>query len=257
MKDGSCIVIGGAGGMGVQICRKLLENDIANLAIVDIQTKPVDLLDKLKTQNPTTRIVYFECDISVKDELESTFQSIADMFKQVGILINAAGTFNDKDVQLTFKVNVFGMIYSTMLGMEIMSKEKRNGSTDAVIVNIASLVGLDPFHLLPIYTASKHAIVGFSRAYSHECYSGRSGVKIVVLCPGATTTSFVRQFSGNMIVPDEIDALNFFRSVPMQSSERVAEHTIELIKTAENGTVWLSDNGSLTKITMTTYGKYN
>lgn len=50
--------------------------------------------------------------------------------------------------------------------MEIMSKEKRKSSTNAVIINIASLVGLDPFHLLPIYSASKHAIVGFSRAYS-------------------------------------------------------------------------------------------
>lgn len=53
-----------------------------------------------------------------------------------------------------------------MLGMELMSKEKRNTTTKAVIINIASLVGLDPFHLLPIYTASKHAIVGFTRAYS-------------------------------------------------------------------------------------------
>lgn len=149
----------------------------------------------MKTQNPTTRIVYFECDITIKDELEATFNSIVEIFQQVDILINAAGIFNDKNIQQTFKVNVvriwflsshtisidlwvfrwywacvdffqFGMIYSTMLGMGLMCKEKRNSSTDAIIINIASLVGLDPFHLLPIYTASKHAIVGFSRAYS-------------------------------------------------------------------------------------------
>lgn len=128
------------------------------------------------------------------------------------------------------------MIHSTIFGVELMRKENRNSSTDAVIINIASSVGLDPFHLLPIYTASKHAIVGFSRAYSvsypigfvfiqfsqktyklqHESYASRNGVKIIILCPGATTTSFVRQFSGNMIFPNENDALTFFRSVPMQ-----------------------------------------
>lgn len=43
----------------------------------------------------------------------------------------------------------------------------------------------------------------------------------------------------------------------MFSSERVAEHTIELINGAENGSVWLSDSGNLTKITMTMYGKYD
>lgn len=58
------------------------------------------------------------------------------------------------------------MIHSTMIGIEMMNKEKRTKSTEAVIVNIASLVGLDPLHLLPIYSASKHAVVGFSRAYS-------------------------------------------------------------------------------------------
>lgn len=76
------------------------------MAIVDIQSKPIDLLDELKTQNPNIRIIYFECDISVKDELEATFNSIIDIFQRVDILINAAGIFNDKNVQLTFKVNV-------------------------------------------------------------------------------------------------------------------------------------------------------
>lgn len=180
-----------------------------------------------------------------------------------------------------------------MLGSDVMGN-----ASDAVIINIASLVGLDPLHLLPIYTASKHAIVGFSRAFSvnlpsiqsifiaicncfmfiklqHDTYYGRSAVRIVVLCPGATTTHFAHQFSGNMIVPDEANAMQFFRSAPKQryfvhahssyfvtscvlsshicSTERVAEHVMELVKNASNGSIWLSDNGQLTEITMTKY----
>lgn len=42
----------------------------------------------------------------------------------------------------------------------IESKESK------VILNIASLVGLEPWHVFPIYTASKHAVVGFTRAMS-------------------------------------------------------------------------------------------
>lgn len=53
-----------------------------------------------------------------------------------------------------------------MIGTELMAKERRKHHKDGIIINVASLVGLDPYHLLPIYTASKHAIVGFSRAYS-------------------------------------------------------------------------------------------
>lgn len=58
-------------------------------------------------------------------------------------------------------------MHSTMIGIELMHKEKRPNNMDGgLIINIASLVGLNPWHLVPIYTASKHAIVGFSRAFS-------------------------------------------------------------------------------------------
>lgn len=54
-----------------------------------------------------------------------------------------------------------------MLGVELMHKAKRADRMEpGIIVNIASVVGLDPWQLMPIYTASKHAIVGFSRAFS-------------------------------------------------------------------------------------------
>lgn len=76
------------------------------MAIVDIQRKPITLLDELKVNNPQARIVYFECDVSVKDEIEATFNAIDNIFRKIDILINAAGIFNDKNIELTFKVNV-------------------------------------------------------------------------------------------------------------------------------------------------------
>lgn len=58
-------------------------------------------------------------------------------------------------------------MHATLLGVELMHKATRADQSDGgIIINIASLVGLDPWHVLPIYTASKHAIVGFSRAFS-------------------------------------------------------------------------------------------
>lgn len=120
--------------MGCQICRRLLlENAIAvcisfttnffsqhqlnyffinfslfdkNLAIIDMQPIPTHFLDELKTRSPRTQIMYFQCDISLKDRLSSTFDEIARIFQKIDILINAAGIFNDIDVELTFKVNV-------------------------------------------------------------------------------------------------------------------------------------------------------
>lgn len=46
---------------------------------------------------------------------------------------------------------------------------------------------------------------------------------------------------------------NFSMFIVSVSSERVAEHTIQLIKSAANGSIWLSDNGQLSEVTMTAY----
>lgn len=77
-----------------------------NLAIVDIQSDPLELINDLKLQYPKIQIVYFVCDVTIKEEIESTFNEIESLFGTVDILINAAGIFNDKNVELTFKVNV-------------------------------------------------------------------------------------------------------------------------------------------------------
>lgn len=53
---------------------------------------------------------------------------------------------------------------ATILAVNHMSQE--NGGMGGIVVNISSIVGLDPIFLMPVYTASKEAIVGFTRAFS-------------------------------------------------------------------------------------------
>lgn len=76
------------------------------MAIIDIQAIPTHLLDELKTTHPRTQIIYFQCDITLKDGLRSTFKEITSNFRKIDILINAAGIFNVIDVERTYKVNV-------------------------------------------------------------------------------------------------------------------------------------------------------
>lgn len=44
--------------------------------------------------------------------------------------------------------------------------QKETGGKGGVVVNMSSVVGLDPLFLLPVYSASKEAIVAFTRAFS-------------------------------------------------------------------------------------------
>lgn len=85
-------------------------NQLQNLAIIDIQPKPTKILDEFNENFPQARTMYFQTDITFKIELEATFNAIKEIFPSIDVLINTAGIFNDKNVELTFKVNVVSRV---------------------------------------------------------------------------------------------------------------------------------------------------
>ena len=65
-------------------------------------------------------------------------------------------------------------------------RERRRGT----IVNVASLAGRNGFVGGTAYTASKHAVLGFSRSLMLEVR--QEGVRVVTVCPGSVATSMMR-----------------------------------------------------------------
>lgn len=61
------------------------------------------------------------------------------------------------------------------------------------IVNVASLAGLNASSGMSTYSASKAAIIGFSKTDALDC--GPLGVRINVVCPGMTDTELFRKTS--------------------------------------------------------------
>lgn len=73
--------------------------------------------------------------------------------------------------------------------------KKENSGNGGVIVNISSIAGLGPLPLAPIYTATKHGVVGFSRAMAAVSTLANCGVRINTLCPWFVKTSLLSVMS--------------------------------------------------------------
>lgn len=185
-------------------------------------------------------------------------------------------------------------MHATMLGVELMHKAKRTDRMgDGIIINIASLVGLDPWFLMPIYAASKHAIVAFSRAISVSLFEFLGAVltDIRLLLPAwillqpkpSKNRCFVSRSHEDHILKTicrkydlsgRTDGHGIFQTYPQSkvkcypecfrlnveitywtsfSAEVVGKHVVDMIKTAENGSVWISDGGILEQVSMQTY----
>ena len=61
-------------------------------------------------------------------------------------------------------INVDGVVNGTRLALEAFERKPIEDGTSRVILNVGSMAGLIPTTVMPVYTATKYAVVGFTRA---------------------------------------------------------------------------------------------
>ena len=106
---------------------------------------------------------------------------------RLDVLVNNAGLgwmgkaheMPDDKVDELLATNLAGVIATTQAALPFMLERRRG-----VIINVASVVGFRPSPYSALYSATKHAVVGFSHALRGEL-SG-TGVKVCVVYPGVT-----------------------------------------------------------------------
>jgi NAD(P)-dependent dehydrogenase (short-subunit alcohol dehydrogenase family) len=123
----------------------------------------------------------------------------------------------DGDYRRAVGANVDGVVF----GVRRMARVMEPGST---IVATASLAGLTPMPLDPIYTLTKHAVVGFVRAVAPQL--AERGIRINAVCPA---------FADTPIVSDELRAWIAEQGWSLLPPERVAEAALDVARSGETG----------------------
>lgn len=158
------------------------------------------------------------------------------------ILCNVAGFGGLKSLQdetpeawqRMFAVNVHGPFYLSQAALPHLLARRGN------IVNVVSTAGLMGQAYMAAYTASKHALVGLTRAMAVEF--GRKGIRINAVCPGGTATPFLQHFA----VPEnaEVDLIARLMLRPDYAAPEDIANTICFVASAEAEFV----NGSLISV---------
>ncbi|XP_056450433.1 15-hydroxyprostaglandin dehydrogenase [NAD(+)]-like [Gadus chalcogrammus] len=189
----TAMVTGAAQGIGRSISEILLKNG-AKVALLDVAEATGTTLKKsLDGQYGPERTLFIPCDVQSQQQFKAALQKAVETFGHVDIFCNNAGIANENDWEKAVSINLMGVVRGSYLALEHMNK--LSGGQGGVIINIASLAGLGPFPGAPVYTATKHGVVGFTRSMAATSKMSGYGVRFNMICPTFVQTDIINSLT--------------------------------------------------------------
>ena len=220
------LVTGGASGIGASVVRRLSAAG-ARVAIVD------------RDESATRRIadevagLALPGDVSDPDIMPMFTSIVEDRFGRLDVVFLNAGTTGGQpgieqlDVphyRRVTGVNLDHVVFGTCAAIPAL--RRAGGGT---VIATASLAGLLALASDPIYTMTKHAVVGYVRA-AGEAVAGE-GIRICAICPG---------FADTPLITTQRDQFGDF---PLLTPEDVADAVEAVLDRGESGEAWYVQPG--------------
>ena len=184
------LITGGAGGIGLEIVH-YFENKNYNVIILDKTSKKNFKKNYTKIKK---NIFYFEVDLVEIKKTEKKIQQIISKFKTIDILINCAGIQYISKIE-NFPTNEWRKVIDINLTSSFITSKniipvmKKNNS--GRIINISSVHGLVASENKSAYVASKHGLIGLTKAIALEL--SKTKITCNAISPGWVLTPLVEK----------------------------------------------------------------
>lgn len=191
----TAIITGGAGGIGEAICKRLARDGFsAVIAYRTSEKRAMRLAEEIAASGGRAAAV--KADVSVSDEVKQLFSLAYEEYGSLDVLVCNAGIaaqrvltdVSDSEYDRLMSVNMGGVFRCCREAVPYMLKN-HSGS----IINISSMWGVCGASCETVYSASKAAVIGFTKALAKEL--GPSGIRVNCIAPGVIDTEMNRHLS--------------------------------------------------------------
>lgn len=157
-------------------------------------------------------------DVTSDESVDAAIQTLIRKEGHIDLLVNNAGfglapaaaeESSLQQAQSIFDTNFFGIVRMTRAVVPHMRRDGRGR-----IINIGSVLGFLPMPYMALYSATKHAVAGYSESLDHELRT--QGIRVSVVEPAYIKTPF----DANQIEPD----------APLETYRRVREGVQKRVK---------------------------
>jgi NAD(P)-dependent dehydrogenase (short-subunit alcohol dehydrogenase family) len=187
------LVTAGAGGIGLEVVRAFVAEG-AKVHTCDVDQKALDAL--AKSEPSVTRSV---TDVADRAQVERLFAEALAALGGLDVLVNNAGIagptgkveeIKPEEWDRTLAINITGQFNCARLAVPHL-RESKNAS----MVNLSSAAGRLGFPLRTPYSASKWAVVGFTKSLAIEL--GEAGIRVNAIQPGIVAGERIRRVFEN------------------------------------------------------------
>jgi NAD(P)-dependent dehydrogenase (short-subunit alcohol dehydrogenase family) len=214
LKDKIAIVTGGGRGIGRAIALLYAEHG----AKVAVSARSADQVERVveEIKSAGGEAIGMTCDVAVEEDCKRMVERTAEEFGGVDILVNNAGitmsaplvVSDSEEWKRVIDINLLGTYYCSKAVAPILISRGWGR-----IINMASRSGKIGHPFLTAYVASKHAVVGFTKALSEELVAFK--ITVNAICPGVVETDMIpdvirEQVGDKIIKADQIADLTLF-----------------------------------------------
>lgn len=179
--DKAALVTGGSSGIGLAIATMLRENGFALTLAARTREKVLVAAEALRA-HPVT------ADVAKEDDCRRIVEEHREQHGRLDLLVNSAGVgtagsideLDTRHIDLQLNVNLRGLMLVTAAALPLLRE------SSGIIVNIASIAGTIPTPSLPVYGATKAAVIQFTNTLNQA--EEEHGIRATALSPGFVDT---------------------------------------------------------------------